>query len=132
MSDKLEIRKSRRDDSAAIESFYPEAFPDENLLPLVRDFLNNGVVALSLVWTINWQIVGHVIFTRCGVVGKSVKSGLGLGMIIDFFRIQNSHMLLSRVRRVRELFRGSARNNPPAHSPRGFRVISRNLVKFAK
>jgi putative acetyltransferase len=48
MPEKLEIRESRRDDSAAIESLYPEAFPEENLLPLVRDLLNDVVVATTL------------------------------------------------------------------------------------
>jgi len=76
MSEKLEIRESRRDDSAAIESLYPEAFPDENLLPLVRDLLNDVVVAISLVGMIETRIVGHAIFTKCGVVGNSVNAAL--------------------------------------------------------
>ncbi len=76
MSEKLEIRESKRDDLAAIESLYPEAFPDENLLPLVRDLLNGAVVAISLVGTIDTRIVGHTIFTKCGVVGHSVNAAL--------------------------------------------------------
>lgn len=32
MSEKLEIRESIPSDLGAIESLYPEAFPDENLL----------------------------------------------------------------------------------------------------
>jgi putative acetyltransferase len=76
MSEKLEIRESRRDDSAAIESLYPEAFPDENLLPLVRDLLNDAVVCISLVGMMDARIVGHAIFTKCGVVGNSVHAAL--------------------------------------------------------
>jgi putative acetyltransferase len=76
MSGKLEIREGRRDDSAAIESIYPEAFPDENLLPLLRDLLNDVAVAISLVATIGTRIVGHVIFTKCGVVGNDVNAAL--------------------------------------------------------
>ena len=76
MLEKLEIRKSRQGDAAAIGSLYPEVFPDENLLPLVRDLLNDAAVALSLVGTIDTQIVGHVIFTKCGVVGHSVNAAL--------------------------------------------------------
>jgi len=76
MLEKLEIRESRQDDSAAIESLYPEAFPDENLLPLVRDLLNDAAVAISLVGTIDTQIVGHAIFTKCGVVGNSANAAL--------------------------------------------------------
>ena len=76
MLEKLEIRESRRDDSAAIESLYPETFPDENLLPLVRDLLNDAAVAISLVGIMDTQMVGHAIFTKCGVVGNSVNAAL--------------------------------------------------------
>jgi putative acetyltransferase len=76
MSEKLEIREGRRDDSAAIESLYPEVFPDENLLPLVRDLLSDEVVAISLVGTIDTRIVGHTIFTKCGVVGNGLNAAL--------------------------------------------------------
>jgi len=76
MLDKLQIRESRPDDSAAIESLYPDAFPDEDLLPLVRDLLNDVVVAISLVGTIDARIAGHAIFTRCGVVGSNVDAAL--------------------------------------------------------
>jgi putative acetyltransferase len=81
MSDKLEIRESRLEEFAAIESLYPEAFPDEDLIPLVRDLLNDAMVAMSLVGTIDTQIVGHVIFTRCSVVGDSINASL-LGPLV--------------------------------------------------
>ena len=74
--DELQIRESRPDDSSAIESLYPEAFPDEDLLPVVQDLLNDTGVTLSLVGTIDAQIVGHVIFTRCGVAGSNVNASL--------------------------------------------------------
>jgi len=76
MSEELEIRESRQADSAAIESLYPAAFPEENLLPLVRDLLSDPVVALSLVGTIETRTVGHAIFTKCGVVGDSINAAL--------------------------------------------------------
>jgi len=76
MLDELKIRESRLDDSAAIESLYPEAFPDEDLLPLVRSLLSDSLVTISLVATIDTRIVGHVIFTKCGVVGHSVNVSL--------------------------------------------------------
>ena len=76
MLDKLEIRESVQGDSAAIESLYPEAFPDEDLLPLVRDLLQEAAIAVSLVGTIDLQIVGHAIFTKCGVAGSTVKAAL--------------------------------------------------------
>jgi len=66
---KLEMRDSVSADLGAIESLYPQAFPDEDLLPLVRDLLQNSAVTTSIVGVIQSQIVGHVIFTKCGVVG---------------------------------------------------------------
>ncbi len=76
MSDKLEIRESVRADAAAIESLYPQAFPDEDLLPLVRDLLQDPAIAISLVAVIDSQVVGHAIFTKCGVAGRSAKAAL--------------------------------------------------------
>lgn len=76
MSVPLEIRASGHQDAAALESLYPEAFPDEDLLPLVRDLASDAAVAVSLVGTIDTRIVGHAIFTRCGVVGNDLDAAL--------------------------------------------------------
>jgi len=76
MTEKLETRDSVPGDWGAIESLYPEAFPDEDLLPLVRDLLPDTAVATSLVGTIDAQIVGHAIFTRCSIVGDSINAAL--------------------------------------------------------
>ena len=76
MSDELKIRQSAQADASAIESLYPEAFPDEDLLPIVRDLLQHPAIAVSLVGAINLGIVGHAIFTKCGIVGSSVKAAL--------------------------------------------------------
>lgn len=76
MSEELGIRESKQNDWAEIESLYPAAFPDENLIPLVQDLLNDASVAISLVATIDVQIVGNAIFTKCGVVGTGVNAAL--------------------------------------------------------
>ena len=76
MLEKLEIRESVPGESGAIESLYPEAFPDENLLPLVRDLLQDPAVATSLVGVINSRIVGHAIFTKCAVIGSNFSAAL--------------------------------------------------------
>lgn len=76
MPDEVEIRDSVQADDAAIESLYLEAFPQEDLMPLVRDLLADAAIAYSLVGAIDLQIAGHAIFTRCGVVGRSVKAAL--------------------------------------------------------
>ncbi len=67
VTENLTIRRSTPDDIASIEAIYPLAFPDEDLLPVVRDLLADPGVALSLVGEIDGAIVGHVIFTRCGI-----------------------------------------------------------------
>lgn len=76
MSDELEIRESTQADLAAIESLYPEAFPEEDLLPLVRDLLQDPATAISLVGAIDQHIAGHAIFTKCGVAGSSANAAL--------------------------------------------------------
>ena len=76
MSHNLEIRESVQGDAGAIESLYPEVFPDEDLLPLVRDLLRDAAVTTSLVGEVDSRIVGHVIFTKCGVVGSDVNASL--------------------------------------------------------
>ena len=76
MADKLDIREATRGDSEAIEMLYPGAFPDEDLLPLVRALLEDAEVTTSLVGTIASRIVGHAIFTKCGVAGSRVRAAL--------------------------------------------------------
>ncbi len=76
MSNTIEIRESVETDAAEIGSLYPKAFPDENLLPLVRELLQDATITVSLVGVADSQIAGHVLFTRCGVVGSSIKASL--------------------------------------------------------
>lgn len=72
----MRIRPGRRDDTAAVEALYPAAFPDEDLLPLVRELLRDTGVALSLVGTIDGRVAAHAILTRCGVRGHRLKAAL--------------------------------------------------------
>ena len=74
--EEIEIRESVPSDVAAINSMYPQAFPDEDLLPIVGELLQDPGIAMSLVGTIDSQIVGHGIFTLCGVEGSDVKAAL--------------------------------------------------------
>lgn len=61
------------DDTAGIESLYPQAFPDEDLVPLVRRLLGELPIATSLVAAVDSRIVGHAIFTSCTVEGSDRK-----------------------------------------------------------
>jgi len=81
MTEQLEMRDSVPADLGAMESLYPEAFPDEDLLPLVRDLLQDTMVTTSIVGVINSRIVGHVIFTKCGVVKRRTNAAL-LGPLV--------------------------------------------------
>lgn len=74
--ERIEIRESVPGDLASIEAFYPDAFPDEDLRPLVRELLQEASVAVSLVGIIGASLVGHVIFTACRVDGSSDKVAL--------------------------------------------------------
>ena len=76
MERELEIRESADRDRAAIEALYPRAFPDEDLLPVVRDLLRESAVTLSLVAVADSAVIGSVIFTICGVGNCSTDSAL--------------------------------------------------------
>lgn len=76
MTGKIEIRESLPGDVAWIERLYPEAFPDEDLLPLVRELLREEAIVLSLVGIADEAPAGHVIFTTCGLAGGSDKVAL--------------------------------------------------------
>jgi len=76
MSDELEIRDSVQADAAAIESLYPAAFPQEDLLPLVRELMQDSSIVISLVVAIDSRIAGHAFFTKCGVAESSIKAAL--------------------------------------------------------
>ncbi len=67
MNTRIEIRESAPCDLASIEKLYPDAFPEENLLPLVTELLQEPPIILSIVGIINSSLVGHAIFTKCGV-----------------------------------------------------------------
>ena len=76
MADELAIRTSTPDDVNAIELLYPQAFPDEDLLPLVRDLLPDTTVVTSLVATRDSQLAGHGVFTECGVSESNTRAAL--------------------------------------------------------
>ena len=81
MTEELKIRDSVSADIGAIELLYPDAFPDEDLLPLVRDLLPDTIVTTSIVGEIDSKIVGHVIFTKCGIAGERTNAAL-LGPLV--------------------------------------------------
>ena len=81
MTKKIEIRESLPGDAGGIEQLYVAAFPDEDLLPLVRELLDFGQSVISLVATGENGIAGHIIFTFCHVEGGTDKVAL-LGPLV--------------------------------------------------
>jgi len=76
MTRKLEIRERRPGDATEIEQLYVDAFPDEDLLPLIGDLLNCDQQVFSLVAISENAIVGHISFTYCLVEGSKSKVSL--------------------------------------------------------
>jgi putative acetyltransferase len=76
MISKLEIRESHPSDVTGIEQLYVDAFPDEDLLPLVRELQDFGQGVVSLVGIREKEIVGHISFTFCHVEGEKNKVAL--------------------------------------------------------
>ncbi|NNE84960.1 MAG: N-acetyltransferase [Alphaproteobacteria bacterium] len=76
MIEKIAIRESVPGDVASFEKLYRDAFPDEDLLPLVRELQGEGPAVVSLVAIADKALVGHVAFTTCGIVGSAKKVAL--------------------------------------------------------
>ena len=69
----IETRESSPNDVSRIEEIYPDAFPEEDLLPVVRELLREGPTVLSLVGTADKTVVGHAMFAACSIAGKPDK-----------------------------------------------------------
>ncbi|MEM7464764.1 MAG: N-acetyltransferase [Pseudomonadota bacterium] len=76
MTNKIEFRQSTSADQKSIEAIYPEAFPDEDLLPVVRDLLQEPSGILSIVAVSDNVVVAHIIMTSCDVAGQDAKTAL--------------------------------------------------------
>ena len=76
MTDSIDVRESLPADQPSIEALYPDAFPDEDLLPLVRELLREESLVLSLVGIVDESLSGHGMFTTCSLVGRPDKVAL--------------------------------------------------------
>ena len=92
----VSIRHSQPEDLPGIEQVYADAFPDEDLIPVVRELIDLG--EMSLVAEKDGMIVGHVLFSNCEVGGQKVsvlaplcaapalhKQGIGTALVQDGF-----------------------------------------------
>lgn len=71
MVNAIEIRDTRADDLSGIEALYPITFPDEDLLPLVRELMDGRSLVLSLAGLVGETVVAHGIFSPCGIAGTT-------------------------------------------------------------
>jgi putative acetyltransferase len=72
----LTIRPSTPADTPALEALYAAAFPEEDLVPLVRALLAEPDGVISLVAEQGGVVAGHVAFTMCGVEGQDERAAL--------------------------------------------------------
>jgi putative acetyltransferase len=72
----VEIRESRAGDFPSIEKLYRDAFPDEDLVPLVGELLESASDVLSLVAIDADVLSGHGVFTACTIVETNDAAAL--------------------------------------------------------
>jgi putative acetyltransferase len=100
MTDRVTIRTTTDGDAGPLRALYGAAFPAEELRPLVARLLAEEPEVLSLAATVGGDVVGHVLFTPCGVAGSDVrvallgplavvparqKQGIGRALVLDGF-----------------------------------------------
>ncbi|MEM6382527.1 MAG: N-acetyltransferase [Pseudomonadota bacterium] len=78
----MRIRDYGPIDRDAIMELYPRAFPEEDLLPLVRELLA-APEAFSLVADADGAIVGHIGFTACAVAGNRDRLSMLAPLAVD-------------------------------------------------
>lgn len=73
MTATVTIRESRPNETGDILALYPQAFPDEELRPVVSALIEGEADILSLVACDGDTLVAHVLFTFCDVQGDARK-----------------------------------------------------------
>lgn len=81
--DGIEIRESRPGEQSAIQALYPRAFPEEDLLPVVTALLHETDGVISLVALSDGLVVGHAVFTDCGIEGSDRRIALLGPLCVD-------------------------------------------------
>ena len=88
MTNKFVIRETTTGDIALVLALYPQAFPDEELRPVVSTLLEEAPDVLSLAGFDGDALVAHVLFTICGTEEGDQTGALlaPLGVIPSFQR----------------------------------------------
>lgn len=72
----MEISIATPKDSDALRVVYADAFPDEELFPLVEIMLGRSGDCLSLVARMENEVVGHIAISRCSTVPNTSRFAL--------------------------------------------------------
>ncbi|MCW8916506.1 MAG: N-acetyltransferase [Magnetovibrio sp.] len=78
-----DIRQSTPADLPGIERLYVAAFPDEDLIPVVRELLNYGPDAMSLVGCEGSDVIGHIGLTMCTIAGCDERVALLAPLVVS-------------------------------------------------
>lgn len=70
MSIEIEIHDRWPDGLSHIDALYSDAFPEEDLSPLVQALLRRSEDVVSFTAVSDGKTLGHAIFTLCSVVGQ--------------------------------------------------------------
>ena len=73
----IEIREERADDIAAVRDLNRRAFGQDQESNIVDALRANGAALLSLVATLNDQVVGHIMYSPVSVTGNVSGTALG-------------------------------------------------------
>lgn len=73
MSGAINLRAGSPGDADALGRLYRDVFPEENLVPLVRQLINARPDVFSMVVVAEGALVAHIAFTTCGVSGSAEK-----------------------------------------------------------
>ena len=73
----IEIRQERADDIAAVRDLNRRAFGQDQESNIVDALRANGAALLSLVATLNGQVVGHIMYSPLSIDGKFEGAALG-------------------------------------------------------
>jgi putative acetyltransferase len=73
----IEIREERPDDMAAVRDLNRRAFGQDQESNIVDALRGNGAALLSLVATVNDQVVGHIMYSPVSVGGDVEGAALG-------------------------------------------------------
>lgn len=76
MQTDIQIRDSQPTDTDALFEMYPKVFPEEDLIPVLRDLLAIEENVFSLDAVRNGVVIGHVGFSICGVNEHAGRVGM--------------------------------------------------------